>query len=128
MSLAILGPIMGPLASRTGGVGTVTYEPTDTGYTVAIGGVPFFIAPKDDTPYQRATAQFRKQQFDAAQSPGDQSLDGLWLRGQFSFHRGAGVRFFESLDGDVTANRFNTGIPVSICDGCSVFEATPSKH
>lgn len=105
-STGMIGGVVGPIALRPSGSGTASYTSADVEYTCAIGGIPFFLAPKDDSPYQRATAQFRKEQFDASPTPGDQSLDGMWLRGQFSFHNGAGVRFFESLDGDASTSRF----------------------
>lgn len=65
-----------------------------------------------ETPEERATAQFRKEQFDSQQTVGDQSLSGWWTRGQLSFHRGAGVKYYEVLDGEEVLNRFqsSTGI------------------
>lgn len=59
-----------------------------------------------DQPYERATAQFRKEQFDSSQTVGDQSLAGWWTRGQLSFHKGAGIKYYEVLDGDPIFNRF----------------------
>lgn len=66
----------------------------------------------NETPEERATAQFRKEQFDSQQTVGDQSLSGWWTRGQLSFHRGAGVKYYEVLDGEEVLNRFqsSTGI------------------
>lgn len=103
-STGILGTVLGPLGTRQlGAVGTSSYSITDVGWDVAIGGVPFMLKPNPDTPYQRQTAPFRKQQFDAEASVGEQSLDGFWRRSQFSFHQGAGVKFFDAFTDDVSA-------------------------
>jgi hypothetical protein len=103
-STGILGTIVGPLGTRQlGAVGTSSYSITDVGWDVAIGGTPFMLKPSPDTPYQRQTAQFRKQQFDAEASVGEQSLDGFWRRSQFSFHQGAGIKFFDAFSDDVSA-------------------------
>lgn len=48
-------------------------------------------------PYQRATAQFRKDQLDNAAGFGDASLVGYWTRGQFSFHAGEGIRYYDVI-------------------------------
>lgn len=76
-------------------------------YDVAVGGMPFFMAPTDTYPYQRETAPYRKDQFDSSTEPGEQSLTGWWIRSQQSFHSGDGVNFYEPGTNDTTAhNRF----------------------
>ena len=75
-------------------------------YDVAIGGVPFFMAPTDADPYQRETAPYRKEQFDNSKEPGEQSLTGWWIRSQSSFHGGAGVKFFDPSAGESINYRF----------------------
>lgn len=66
-------------------------------YNYAIGGMPFLSAAANldygKRKIRRATAPFRKQQFDNQASPGEQSLDGYWLRSQQSFHGGAGLLY-----------------------------------
>lgn len=62
----------------------------------------------DDFPYERVTAPFRKDQFDTTPTVGDQSLTGWWTRGQMSFHRGAGVNYYEVLDGEDAINRYSS--------------------
>lgn len=102
-SVGIVGTILGPIGTRQeGAVGTSGWTNTDVYYDYAIGGVPFMIRPSDEIPYTRATAQFRKQQFDSQATVGEQSLDGFWRRSQFSFHQGAGVEFFDAFTDDVT--------------------------
>jgi hypothetical protein len=75
-------------------------------YDVAFGGIPFFMAPTDQNPYQRETAPYRKDQFDSAAEPGEQSLTGWWIRSQSSFHCGSGIKFFDPTSGEATKYRF----------------------
>ena len=75
-------------------------------YDVAVGGLPFFMAPTDQNPYQRETAPYRKEQFDAASEPGEQSLTGWWIRSQSSFHVGNGIKFYDPSAGEATKYRF----------------------
>ena len=81
------------------------WQNTGDAYDVAIGGVPFLLAVNDQHPYERATAPFRKQQFDSQRDPGEQSLTGWWLRSQSSFHAGEGVVYYDPL-----ANPYSTTI------------------
>lgn len=80
------------------GVGTGTiWQNTGIQYDFAIAGIPFLAAINDTRPYERATAPFRKQQFDSQRDPGEQSLTGWWLRSQSSFHAGEGIIFYDPL-------------------------------
>jgi hypothetical protein len=75
-------------------------------YDVAIGGLPFFLAINDTFMYRRATAAFRKDQFDSSKEPGEQSLTGWWLRSQSSFHYGTGIKFYDTSSGESIPYRF----------------------
>jgi len=75
-------------------------------FDVAIGGLPFFLAPTDQTPYQRETAPYRKDQFDNGSEPGEQSLTGWWIRSQSSFHVGNGIKFYDPSAGEASKYRF----------------------
>jgi hypothetical protein len=75
-------------------------------FDVAINGQPFFLGVRDDTPYRRVTAKYRKDQYDTTREPGEQSLTGWWLRSQSSFHMGSGIKFFEPLQDELL--RFRT--------------------
>jgi hypothetical protein len=80
------------------GIGTGTiWQNTGIAYDCAIAGIPFFLGIKDERPYERATAPFRKEQFDSQTNPGEQSLTGWWLRSQNSFHTGEGIIFYDPL-------------------------------
>lgn len=75
-------------------------------YDVAVGGLPFFLAPTDVNPYQRETAPYRKDQFDNGTEPGEQSLTGWWIRSQSSFHVGDGIKFYDPSAGEASKYRF----------------------
>jgi hypothetical protein len=79
---------------------SAVWQNIDIAYDVAIGGLPFIYAINDARPYVRETAPFRKEQFDNAQEPGEQSLTGWWIRSQSSFHSGTGIKFFDPATTD----------------------------
>ena len=83
-------------------------------YDIAIGGLPFFMAPTDANPYQRETAPYRKDQFDSSKEPGEQSLTGWWIRSQSSFHAGTGINFYDPSSGEATTYRFNDSQGVNV--------------
>ena len=87
------------LGIQTGNV----WQNTGVDFDVAIGGIPFLLDATDTHPYERATAPFRKQQFDNQRDPGEQSLQGWWVRSQSSFHAGQGILFYDPF-----ANPFST--------------------
>jgi hypothetical protein len=72
-----------------------TFTLTDTAYDITIDDIPFVMNVSNQNPYRRETAQYRKDQFDNSQEPGEQSLTGWWLRSQTSWHNGAGILFYE---------------------------------
>ena len=82
--------------------GTI-WQNTGNDYDIAIGGIPFLLDATDQHPYERGTAPFRKQQFDNQRDPGEQSLQGWWVRSQSSFHAGQGILFYDPF-----ANPFST--------------------
>lgn len=93
-----------------------TLADSGQGMDVAIGGLGFKLATNKDQPYERATAQFRKEQFDTAPTVGDQSLTGWWTRGQLSFHKGAGLTYYEVLQGETVLDRYTDSEGVDVSD------------
>lgn len=80
--------------SSSGGSGqTGSYALQDVQYDYAIGGVPFLSATRDQWPYTEGMAPVRKDQFDSFAEPGEQSLQGWWLRSQSDWGQGAGVLY-----------------------------------
>lgn len=81
-------------------------------YDYAIGGIGLLAADSNPFPFERATAPFRKEQFDNSDNPGEQSLSNWWLRSQSSFHFGAGIQFMEPANNDEVMSAFNTSVGV----------------
>ena len=80
------------------------WQNTDIAYDVAVGGMPFIYATNDARPHIRQTASFKKQQFDNGSEPGEQSLEGWWIRSQMSFHSGTGIKFYDPATTDEKAH------------------------
>jgi len=105
------------------GIGTGTiWQNTGIQYDFAIGGLPFLAAINDQHPYERATAQFRKNQFDSLRDPGEQSLSTWWLRSQSSFHTGTGINFYDPFSNPYSPSlgsnsyRYNKSLGVEVFD------------
>lgn len=96
-------------------VGATSFSSTGEAYDVSINALPFFMATKDETPYRRQTAQYRKNQIDQSAEPGEQSITGWWVRSQSSFHKGSGIKFYDPSAGEIVAHRFNDS------QGCNVW-------
>ena len=82
------------------------WKTTKASYDIAINNIPFFLRIDNQNPYIRETAPFKKDQFDASNEPGEQSLTGWWLRSQTSWHEGAGIKYFEPGIEPTAAFRF----------------------
>ena len=74
---------------------TAAYTANNFGYDFALGENAFLNAISTKTPYRRGLAEIRKQQYDTSTTPGEQSLEGYWLRSQQDFTGGAGITFME---------------------------------
>ncbi len=83
--------------------GSGQYVHKDYNFDYAIAGIPFLSAISDERPYSNRMAPIRKEQFDNFAEPGEQSLQGWWLRSQSTFNGGAGV-LYQDPDND---NQFN---------------------
>ena len=87
--------------------GATVNAPESTAWDCAIGDLKFLFAISKDTPFQRQTADFRRQRIDTERDPGEQSLDsGFWLRSQASWHQGSGLSTAEPLEVPDTEARF----------------------
>ena len=64
-------------------------------WDISLDGIGFVLGIDDQHPYVRESAPVQKQQTDTSGEPGEQTLDGLWIRSQTSWHLGAGARFYE---------------------------------
>lgn len=102
-SPAGLSPLPSPFSTQ--------YTRTDIAYDYAIGGIPFLAGESGRGTYfrriyQRSFAQIRKDQFDNAQVPGEQSIYGWWLRSQSSFQQGAGTQFLDTTSDSTLSQRY----------------------
>lgn len=98
------GGVLGTISARS--AGGASAPSSGGGLDFAIAGLGFNLGIRDDLPYSRETAPFKKEQFDNAPVVGEQSLDGWWLRSQMSFHKGAGIKFYDTLAGEEILDRF----------------------
>ena len=87
-------------------ISQASYQNTDNVYDIAVAGQPFILASTDRYPYQRQTAQYRKQQFDNTNEVGEQTFEGWWLRSQSSFHLGDGINYLDPITGENVQYRF----------------------
>jgi hypothetical protein len=92
----------------------LAYASRDIAWDCAIADLPFLMAPSDSNPYVRQTAEARKDQFDTSPEPGEQSLSQWWVRSQDSWHRGAGIKFYEPGTVESTRNRFRRSVGVDV--------------
>jgi hypothetical protein len=86
-------------------------------YDIEIGGIKFALSPdiQDSTgAYVRQSVAPQKEQQDTSKEPGEQSLEGYWIRSQNSWHRGAGINFYEPGAEPETQYRFyeSSGVDV----------------
>lgn len=84
----------GDLPLPVGGGQAVGVPPSDV--DVFVDRVPFWLAIAQDSPYQRETAQFQRDQVDQQPEAGEQTLAGWWTRSQMSFHMGAGLDYLDT--------------------------------
>lgn len=94
--MSVVGPIVEPIDENIASADSGAANNPGTGYDFSVNDLLFRVAPTDENPYQRATAQFQKDQLDVGHDAGDQSLTGWWTRGQFSFHKGAGTTYYDT--------------------------------
>lgn len=102
-----------PLSQRiTADIGL--YARNGAAFDIAIGGLPFFLKVDAQNPYQRQTAQWKKDQFDNSKEAGEQTLQQWWTRSQASFHKGEGINFYEPSSDELTEFRYKHAVGVDI--------------
>lgn len=80
---------------------------SSSSWDVSINGMGFLLKVTSDDPLLRETAPYKKEQFDAASSPGEQTLSNWWLRHQASFHGGAGLKYLDVVQADINEIRYD---------------------
>lgn len=76
-------------------VNAPVYVNSKTKADLAINDMAFRYAINDQNPYQRETAQYKREQIDTSREAGENTLSQWWVRDQNSWHRGAGINFYE---------------------------------
>jgi hypothetical protein len=101
--------------SNYGGTGQGgNYGLQDVEYDYAVGGIPFLSATRDQWPYTEGMAPIRKEQFDSFAEPGEQSLQGWWLRSQSDWGQGAGVLYQDPDQTNTYLRQHNTRFNTSL--------------
>lgn len=95
-------------------VAVTNYQVGEEAYDLAIDALPFFLSTSDEFPYRRQTAQYRKQQIDQSNEPGEQSITGWWVRSQSSFHAGEGIKYYDPTAGETVNYRFTDSKGVDV--------------
>lgn len=107
--------------------------PGDPAWDVWVGPLPFLLASSPEREYVRETAPVRRERFDSARDPGENSLDSsLWLRSWTSWHLGAGQEQAEPLETDPEIARFrfdrSAGIDVFTAGSASLLHSCASRR
>jgi hypothetical protein len=92
--IGVIDTVGGDLPLPVGGGQAVGVPASDV--DVLVDRSAFWLAIGQETPYERATAQWQKDQSDQQPEAGEQSLAGWWTRSQMSFHFGAGLDFLDT--------------------------------
>src|SRR5690606_42059095 len=81
-------------------------EPTDKSIDIGIGGIGFNLRANGAHPYMREAGQVRKDQFDASDSAGEQSLGTRWRRSQNDWAMGEGAEWDEAAVAQESEKRY----------------------
>jgi hypothetical protein len=96
-------------------VGAPIYVAKGIKADVAIAELAFRYAISDSLPYVRQTADFRRTQIDTSTEPGEQTLAQWWVRDQDSWHKGAGINYYEpGSDSGITRYRYASSYGVDV--------------
>ena len=76
------------------------YDRSDFAADYAIGNQPWMSMASDQNRISRITTAYQKERVDQEASAGENSLSNWWLRSGTSWHRGAGVLFYDGDAGD----------------------------
>lgn len=88
------------------------YDRAEWAADYAIGNQPWLSAARDDNRISRVTTQYQKDRIDQGATAGENSLSNWWLRSATSWHRGAGVEFYDADENDLSRFRESANIDV----------------
>lgn len=110
MAFSISGRIPGAVSART--TPAIIQRQGGLHYDVSIAELQFVYAITDQTPYTRETIDFHRQQIDTSPEPGEQSLSQWWVRDEDSWHRGAGINWYDPGSDGATRYRFHSSMGI----------------
>lgn len=102
------------LSTRLSATSTRIGQRAGSAIDFMIAGIPFLSAADSQRPFVIETADMKRDQFDAEAEPGEQSLQGWWLRSQDSWHGGAGAKFQEPRESLTPSNKFRDSSGVDV--------------
>jgi len=79
-----------------------------------ISGVRFLSGASDTYPYTRELTRITKEQLDTSITPGDQSLEGWWMRSQTDWSGGADQEYMEPISTDLVKRKFYKSAGVDV--------------
>lgn len=85
-------------------------------YDWRLAGMHFNSAVSAENPFERAFSRVTKESIDQSAQPGDQSLDGWWIRSQTDWSGGAGYQFMEPISEDPIPKTFHWSYGVNPWD------------
>lgn len=100
------------------------YDRSEFAADIAIGNIPWLMAPNDEHPFTRVTTPFQRERVDQAATAGEQSLSNWWVRSATSWHRGAGITYYDAEDDDLYRFRESDGIDIWTQGQLSLLPAT----
>lgn len=110
MAFDITERIVGAVSARK--TPAITQRQGTNHYDVSIAELSFVYAITDQTPYTRETMDFKRQQIDTSTEPGEQSLSQWWVRDEDSWHRGAGINWYDPGSDGSTKWRFHSSMGI----------------
>lgn len=90
-------------------------------YDWRLAGLHFNSAVSAENPMERAFSRVTKDAIDQSPQPGDQSLDGWWIRSQTDWSGGAGYEFMEPISEDPIPRTFNWSYGVNPWDAGKLY-------
>lgn len=82
-------------------------------WDLTVGSYGFFLAIDDQNPHIRQTNEYKRQQVDTSNEPGEQTLSAWWVRSQDTWHRGQGLLNYDPGTNRETQYRFASGFGIN---------------
>lgn len=95
-----------PLSERLALASLPTFNAQGREVDCAVAGIPFRLATTPELVQSVETIPIRRDQFDAENDPGEQSLTSWWRRSQSSWHEGAGDLYQENSNQAINSFKF----------------------